>query len=112
MFHLEVGKTLNLREPLASTSPEIKQHTTHRSLPHIVTLSKASASLPIPHGRLSVSHVNANHWLPTSTLLGTEQVSSQEGLTPRSSSEQSCLSRVPEGFWSLVCKTCEEKHWI
>lgn len=42
--------------------------------------------------------MNTNHWLPTSALLGTDQVSSQGGLTHRSSFQQFFLSGVPEGF--------------
>lgn len=78
---------------------------------HTSLLFKTKTQTRLSQSR-SAFHVKANRWLPTWALLVTAQVSSQEGLTYRSSLEQSFLGR-PRGLpGPLLCKTCEEKHWV
>ena len=91
-----MGKPLSLRKYLNSS--EIEQHLVNCSVPHIIALLKLNADLSVTIPPRFLSHVKANRWLPTWALLVTAQVSSQEGLTHRSSLEQSFLGSVPEGF--------------
>lgn len=52
-------------------------------------------------------------WDPYLVPQITDQVSGPRGLTRRSSLQQSFpLAESLRASWFLVCKTCEEKHWV